>query len=423
MAANTSFGDSKLMETEMLNSSAQATPDERGHKTKGVRAFVDCLPLMPPVEMAEELERSGYKGQPRQKAALSLMAYRHIRRLKRIHVEGEPRSNLPPKQNVLMLGPTGCGKTYLVELLFERLLGVPTIIADATTFTERGYVGDDVSMMLTRLVETAGCDPALAACGVVCLDEFDKLASASSSARFAGQGTTKDVSGYGVQRELLTLIEGTDAQAPMDYGFSHHGPRLGLSTKDIPFIACGAFSELNLARKLANRPIGFAGDASLDPTPGAVPDVSVFQKYGFIPELIGRFSQTLTFPPLDNPTLRTILLENVFPRFQNEFRAEGIDLRVTDMALKHIVDQAEARRTGARGLHSELVGIIEQAAYETFMRQKDISMTITAEDGKLACVTGPVASRRRAPRKSVPRATPRDYPSQDTGRERASSSP
>jgi ATP-dependent Clp protease ATP-binding subunit ClpX len=373
----------------MRANSAQAVPDTRSNNAAGreglLREFVHRLPLMPPVEMAEELERCGYKGQPRQKAALALMAYRHVRRLKRIHVDGEPRDSLPPKQNILMVGPTGCGKTYLVELLFERLLGVPTLIVDATTFTERGYVGDDVSTMLTRLVETSRGDATFAACGVICLDEFDKLASSSSNARFAGQGTTKDVSGYGVQRELLTLIEGTDALVPMDYGFSGHGPRLGLSTRDIPFVACGAFSGLDLSRSHTTQRIGFGSGASAAPESGIMPDVAVFQRYGFIPELIGRFTQTLCFPALDTGTLATILMENVLPRFQNEFRAEGIDLRVTDEAVIHIVQQAATRGTGARGLQTELVGIVEHAAYETFMRHRNVVLTITSEDGMLKC--------------------------------------
>jgi ATP-dependent Clp protease ATP-binding subunit ClpX len=383
----------------MRTNSAQAVPENRNNSAPDrqglLREFVDRLPLMPPVEMAAELERSGYKGQHRQKAALSLMAYRHIRRLKRLYVEGVPRETLPPKQNVLIAGPTGCGKTYLVELLFERLLGVPTIILDTTNFTERGYVGDDVSTILTRLIETARGNATLAVCGVVCLDEFDKLASSSSNARFAGQGTTKDVSGYGVQRELLSLIDGADVSVPMDYGFSGHGPRLQLSTRDMPFIACGAFSGLDLSRRQSSRQIGFGTQADCGDDPGALPEVAMFQRYGFMPELIGRFTQTLCFSALDRETLGTILLDNVLPRFQNEFLAEGIELRTTDEAIRHIVDQTATRGTGARGLQTELVGIVENAAYETFMCQKNVVLTITSANGKLTCGSSQAISGRR----------------------------
>ncbi|HEX8852566.1 MAG TPA: AAA family ATPase, partial [Pyrinomonadaceae bacterium] len=221
------------------------------------RAFVEAMPVMSPRQIAAELEGHGYKGQDEQRDALSLMAYRHVRRLKRLHVEGVRQRELPPKQNVLMVGPTGCGKTFLVELLFRNILKLPTVVVDITSFTESGYVGDDVRTILTRLIAAAGDNPLLAACGVVCLDEFDKLASSGSSARFAGQGTTKDVSGYGVQRELLAMLEGTDVMVPMDYGFSAYGQRAELSTRNIPFIACGAFSGLDELLQENRAGIGF----------------------------------------------------------------------------------------------------------------------------------------------------------------------
>jgi ATP-dependent Clp protease ATP-binding subunit ClpX len=212
---------------------------------KELREFVGRLPLLSPAHIFEELEELGYKGQEAQRRAVALMAYRHVRRLRRLHVEDEAPLNLPPKQNLLLLGPTGCGKTFLVELLFRHIFKLPTVIIDITSFTESGYVGDDVRTILTRLINAAEGNPYLASIGVVCLDEFDKLAAASSNARFAGQGTTKDVSGYGVQRELLAMLESTEVMVPMDYGFSAFGQRVKLSTRDIPFIACGAFSGLD----------------------------------------------------------------------------------------------------------------------------------------------------------------------------------
>src|SRR5918997_2322146 len=214
-------------------------------RDEAMREYVEGVPVMSPAAISDELERLGYKGQDEQRRAVSLMAYRHVRRLRRLHVEGEPQRALPPKQNVLMVGPTGCGKTFMVELLFRHILKLPTVVVDITSFTESGYVGDDVRTILTRLIAAAGDNPDLAQCGVVCLDEFDKLASSSSNARFAGQGTTKDVSGYGVQRELLGMIHGTDVVVAMDHGFSEYGPRVQLSTRHVPFIACGAFSGLD----------------------------------------------------------------------------------------------------------------------------------------------------------------------------------
>ena len=349
-----------------------------------LRDFVSGLPLLPPRQIAGELERLGYKGQEEQRRALSLTAYRHVRRLKRLYVEGERREDLPPKQNVLLLGPTGCGKTFLVELLFQHFLKLPTVIVDITSFTESGYIGDDVRTILTRLVINAGNNPLLASCGVVCLDEFDKIASSGSTARFAGQGTTKDVSGYGVQRELLAMLQGTDVLVPMDYGFSEYGYRVELSTRDIPFVACGAFSGFDELLRGDRSNIGFRGATDGDASSEfSLDEVGSFQKYGFLPELIGRFSRVVKFPSLSAETLRSILEENVLPQFKNEFRGEDLELTVTGEALEHIVRRSEKRGTGARGLHAELVTAVERAAFETFMRESGAEVVIALRDGRL----------------------------------------
>jgi ATP-dependent Clp protease ATP-binding subunit ClpX len=351
---------------------------------ENLRAFVEGLPILAPQQIAAELETLGYKGQDEQRAALSLMAYRHVRRLKRLYVDGENYRELPPKQNVLMVGPTGCGKTFLVELLFRHLFKLPTVIVDITSFTESGYVGDDVRTILTRLITAAGDDPVLAACGVICLDEFDKLASSGSNARFAGQGTTKDVSGYGVQRELLAMLEGTDVMVPMDYGFSAYGQRVELSTRNIPFIACGAFSGLDELLQQNRTNIGFRTGVGADSGSAlTIEEVGSFQKFGFLPELIGRFSRIVSFPALPGETLRRILVENVLPQFQNEFRGEGLKLAVTEEALQHIIARSQKRGTGARGLHTELVAAVERAAFETFMRTTNAEVSIALSDGRL----------------------------------------
>jgi ATP-dependent Clp protease ATP-binding subunit ClpX len=346
-----------------------------------LRAYVNQLPLLPPAEISNELEGLGYKGQTAQRNAVSLLAYRHVRRLKRLYVNGEDPRTLPPKQNLLMVGPTGCGKTFLIELLFQNIFKLPTVIVDITSFTESGYIGDDVRTILTRLIDAAGDAAFLASIGVVCLDEFDKIAASGSNARFAGQGTTKDVSGYGVQRELLAMLEGKDLMVPMDYGFSEYGSRAKLSTRSIPFIACGAFSGLDdLKGKRAN--IGFSNkEADLDEL--SLDEVGLFQKFGFLPELIGRFSRIVTFPALPAETLHLILNDNIIPQFKNEFKGEGLELSVSDAAIKHLVKRSEKRGTGARGLHTELVKAIEQAAFDTFSRINNAEVVITCEDEKL----------------------------------------
>jgi len=350
---------------------------------EAVRAFVDQVPLLSPVDISTELERLGYKGQIDQRRALSLMAYRHVRRLKRIYLDGESPNDLPPKQNVLMLGPTGCGKTFMVELLFQNILKLPTVIVDITSYTESGYIGDDVRTILTRLMLNANGNQQLAEIGVVCLDEFDKIASSSSNARFAGQGTTKDVSGYGVQRELLGMIHGADVVVAMDFGFSAYGQRVEVSTRNIPFIACGAFSGMDELLRENRSNIGFRNAAGDDLSQLTLDEVGSFQKFGFLPELIGRFSRIISFPKLSTETLKQILTENVLPQFSNEFKGEGVELTVTEAALDHLVGRSEKRNTGARGLQTELIAAVERAAFDTFMQKKNARVVIDVKDGGL----------------------------------------
>lgn len=348
------------------------------------KEFIRSLPTVSPPEIAERLEHLGYKGQEEPRRALSLMAYRHVRRLKRLHVHSEQRQMVSPKQNTLMVGPTGCGKTYLVELLFQQIFHLPTVIVDVTSFTESGYIGDDVNTILTRLIFAAGGDILKASCGIVCLDEFDKLASSTSNSRFAGEGTTKDVSGYGVQRELLKMVEGTDVMIPMDYGYSSYGQRAALSTRDIPFIACGTFSGMEAITKNSGKAIGFRQHDDIVELPPVLEEIEVFQRYGFLPELMGRFARIVRFQPLPVDTLRQILMDNILPQFIREFRVEGLHLTVTEAAINHVIERSLKRGTGARGLHSGLISAIEQAAFDNFNRvtNAEIVIDVTRENLK-----------------------------------------
>ena len=372
---NFPFDDDDFLEPERVPSRQERD---------GLREFVRSLPLIPPPEIFARLEQLGYKGQDEPRRALSLMAYRHVRRLKRLHVDGETRRLLPPKQNTLLVGPTGSGKTFLIESLFQQLFHLPTLIVDVTSFTESGYVGDDVHTILTRLVYAAEGDLMLAQCGVICLDEFDKLASSTSNARFAGEGTTKDVSGYGVQRELLKMLEGKDVMVPMDFGHSAYGQRAPLSTLDIPFIACGTFSGMDDVLKATNKSIGFKDKASTsDATSPVLEEIEGFQRYGFLPELMGRFARIVRFQALSSATLKQILHDNVLPQFVREFQLEGLHLNVTEGALDFIIERSLKRGTGARGLHANLVAAVEQAAFENFQRVTNAEIVIEVTRGSL----------------------------------------
>lgn len=334
-----------------------------------------ALEVSSPREIDQRLGQLGYRGQQEARRAASVLAYRHVQRLRRIYLEGivpEPGT----RENCLFLGPTGSGKTFLVELLFREILGVPTLIVDATRFSETGYVGDDVTTMLSRLYEAAGGDEEWAACGAICMDEFDKLATSRSDARFAGQQTTKDVSGFGVQRSLLNLLSAPRADFPPDFGFTSRTPPLPMELSAMTFIACGAFSGLKGTAEEMGGPkerLGFGREARKREAAIAekvsdeqVEQTSAFARYGFIPELIGRFNRIVSFSPLDETTLASILEDNVLRGYEHEFSHEGLELVVEPAVREWVVARALKRETGARGLRAALVPQLERAAYEHF---------------------------------------------------------
>jgi ATP-dependent Clp protease ATP-binding subunit ClpX len=374
--------------------SLQALPFEPG---ASIRERVAALEALSPREIDLRLSELGYRGQQEARRAASVLAYRHVRRLRRIHLEGiapEPGS----RENCLFLGPTGSGKTFLVELLFREILGVPTLIVDATQFSETGYVGDDVSTILSRLYEAAGGDVTWAACGAVCMDEFDKLATSRSDARFAGQQTTKDVSGFGVQRGLLNLLSAAKADFPPDFGFTSRTPPMPLELSALTFIACGAFSGLKgTAEELGGhkerlgfgREPGKRGAAIAEQvTDEQLEQTTAFARYGFIPELIGRFNRIVSFAPLDAATLGSILEDNVLRAYEREFAHEGLNLEVAPEVREWVVQRALKRETGARGLRAALVPQLERAAYEHFGEPQVSTVRLVLEGDHVRAVTG-----------------------------------
>src|SRR6478672_11497453 len=287
--------------------------------------FVRELPLIPPKKIFTRLEELGYRGQDDARRAAALMAYRHVRRVKRIYLDGAKREQVMPKTNFLCIGPTGCGKTHLVELLFQHILRLPTVIVDITTYSETGYVGQDPNTIITRLLHAADDNPLLASIGIICLDEFDKIASGQNNAIFAGAGTTKDVTGMGVQRELLKMFEAGEVVVPLELTHSTYGDHVVMSTADIAFIAAGAFSGFQQVarRRGAVDRIGFGRDKksgqgmdqiAISFTAEEVENIANFQAYGFLPELIARFTRVVPFAALDNGTLKDILRGAVIDR-------------------------------------------------------------------------------------------------------------
>src|SRR3954466_5765110 len=362
--------------------------------------FVRDLPEPTPRTMFAQLHDLGYRGQDHARRALCLMAYRHVRRIKRIYLDGVDRAELPRKSNFMLVGPTGCGKTFLVEQLFGKILKLPTALVDITTYSETGYVGQDPSTILTRLLHAADENPLLASVGIVCLDEFDKIASGQNNAIFAGAGTTKDVTGMGVQRELLKMLEASEVVVPLDLTHSSYADHVVMSTADIAFIAAGAFSGFQqIAHRRAMRDqIGFGRDQAsggLDPDAIAVDfsaeqveNVANFQAYGFLPELVARFTRVVPFRALDAGTLKDILRTDVIARMTREFRLEGFELAIEEAVLDHIVDDALRRETGARGLASTLTRHLEDVAFGAFGIDQGGTVRVSLKDDDIAVDVG-----------------------------------
>lgn len=358
--------------------------------------FVRELPCPSPQAMFQALHELGYRGQNRARRALCLMAYRHVRRIKRIYVDGVDRAELPRKSNILCIGPTGSGKTFLVESLFGKILKLPTALVDITTYSETGYVGQDPSTILTRLLHTADENPMLASIGIVCLDEFDKVASGQNNAIFAGAGTTKDVTGMGVQRELLKMLESSEVVVPLDLTHSSYADHVMMSTADIAFIAAGAFSGFQQIahRREMRDSIGFGrdqADAPSDPdaiavdfTADQVENIANFQAYGFLPELVARFTRIVPFEALTATTLKDILRSDVVARMTREFKLEGFELAVDETVLDHIVEDALSRETGARGLASTLTRNLEEVAFASFGVERGGGVEVVMRDGEIA---------------------------------------
>lgn len=344
--------------------------------------------LLKPRELKEKLDRY-IIGQELAKETLAVAVYNHYKRLRMVNEAMQVRMSGGDveieKSNILLLGPSGTGKTLLASTL-ARIVGVPFVIADATTLTQAGYVGEDVESILARLLDCAEGNRDLAGWGIVYIDEVDKLARAGESSH-----GTRDVSGEGVQQALLKLVEGTRVTLSAG-GRKGQGEEQQVDTRNILFIAGGAFAGLEklLEKRLStgNRGIGFHVDLS-EPDK-AYDQLRLFEKvqpddlrhFGLIPEFIGRFPVITALHDLDEPALVRILTEprNALVRqYQRLFEFEGVRLEFTPEALAAIARQAIDRGTGARGLRGVMEGLLRKVMFELPSHQEATGCVVDAE--------------------------------------------